>query len=50
MIQHFILERLKRKAETEMGGLREEIFVESGRGEENESEGFGNGEGWWTQQ
>ena len=40
----------KRKTETEMGGLREERFGGSGRGDENESEGWrgdeNESEGW----
>ena len=30
-----------------MGGLCEERFGGSGRGVENESEGWGSGDGWW---
>ena len=33
-----------------MGGLREEIFGGNGKGVENESEGWGNGDGWWRRQ
>ena len=33
-----------RKTETEMGGLREETFGGSGRGVEDENEGWGNGD------
>ena len=33
-----------------MGGLREERFDGSGRGVENESEGWGSRDGWWRRQ
>ena len=42
----------RRKTATEMGGLCEDMFSVIGRGVDNESEGYGEGEtgggdGWW---